>query len=295
MDRVPVEERRRFVETSSDSRSLVQVVAGQPASDGAGVRLTRLLGQPALEQLDPFLLFDEIRSKQASDYLAGFPNHPHRGFETVTYMLAGRMRHEDNQGNSGLLRAGSAQWMTAGRGVVHSEMPEQEDGLLWGFQLWVNLPASEKRVAPRYRDIEPSDIPEVVRGRARVRVVAGVFGEAEGPITGVATEPVFLDIRLPRAEPLDAELPPGHASFAFVYRGSVRIGAERDARTLAAGELGVLGPGRHVRLEGDRDETGLLLVAGRPLREPVARHGPFVMNTREELIEAFEDYATGRL
>ncbi len=195
-------------------RPVRQVVRGIPASDGAGVRLTRVIGSPALPDLDPFLLLDEFRSDDAGDYLAGFPDHPHRGFETVTYMLAGRMRHGDNQGNTGLLRAGSVQWMTAGRGIVHSEMPEQEDGLMWGFQLWVNLPAKDKMTAPRYQDIDPAAIPTATPARGvTVKVIAGRVGDVAGPVAAVVTEPLYLDVALAAGARFRHHLPAGHAGF----------------------------------------------------------------------------------
>lgn len=276
-------------------RRVVKTVRGRPTSDGAGVRLNRMMGTPALPDLDPFLLLDEFRSDDANDYIAGFPNHPHRGFETVTYMLAGRMRHGDNQGNSGLLTAGSVQWMTAGRGIVHSEMPEQEDGLMWGFQLWVNLPAKEKMTAPRYQDIPPDSIPVVdVAEGVRVKLVAGEINGASGPVTAVATQPVYLDVELQPGASYAAALPPGHNAFAYVYAGAADVGspAERTAR----GELAVLGNGDSVTLAAAADEpVSLLLVAGRPLSEPVARYGPFVMNTTREIHEAVADFQAGRL
>lgn len=276
-------------------RAVARVVRGMPASDGAGVRLTRLIGTPALSDVDPFLMLDEFRSDDANDYLAGFPDHPHRGFETVTYMLAGRMRHGDNQGNVGLLRPGSVQWMTAGRGIVHSEMPEQEDGLMWGFQLWVNLPARDKMTAPRYQDIEPEAIPEVEHeGGARVRVVAGRSGDATGPVTGVATDPVYLDVALPAGAAYEAAVPAGHAVFVYVFEGSAAVGPESGARTLARGELAVLGDGEAVRVAAGDEGARLLVVAGRPLGEPVARYGPFVMNTEQEIHEAIADFQSGR-
>jgi hypothetical protein len=273
------------------ARPVVKTVRGMPASDGAGVKLTRVIGTPRLPDIDPFLMLDEFRSDQAQDYLAGFPEHPHRGFETVTYMLAGRMRHGDNQGNSGLLRAGSVQWMTAGRGIVHSEMPEQEDGLLWGFQLWVNLPARDKMTAPRYQDIPPEAIPEVDIGDgATVRVVAGRLNGVEGPVNAVATEAVYLDIRLPSAAGLAVPLPTGHTAFAYVYDGEVRI-AER---TVTRGELALLGAGDRAQLTGGAAGGRAILVAGRPLNEPVAKYGPFVMNTAAEIRQAVEDFNAGR-
>jgi len=206
-------------------RNVTRVVRGRPTSDGAGVKLTRVIGQPALDMLDPFLMLDEFRSDQASDYIAGFPEHPHRGFETVTYMLAGRMRHGDNQGNSGLLTAGSVQWMTAGRGILHSEMPEQEDGLMWGFQLWVNLPAKDKMTAPRYQDIAPERIPEIeLATGVSARVIAGEAGGVKGPVEADATAAVYLDLRLEAGATVEVPLPQGHNAFAYVYAGQARIG-----------------------------------------------------------------------
>jgi hypothetical protein len=272
-------------------RPVVRVVHGRAASDGAGVRLTRVIGSPSLPDLDPFLLLDEIRSDESSDYVGGFPEHPHRGFETVTYLLAGRMRHGDDQGNRGLLRAGSVQWMTAGRGIVHSEMPEQEDGLLWGFQLWVNLPAKDKLSPPRYQDIDPADVPERVALGARVRVVAGRLGDAEGPIRGIATEPVFLDVAVPAGGRFEHALPAGHAAFVYVCEGEATVGD--DPRAVRARELAVLGAG-DVAAVSSRDGARVLVVAGRPLREPVVRYGPFVMNTEAEIHQAIDDFNSGR-
>ncbi|UXI68434.1 pirin family protein [Tahibacter amnicola] len=277
-----------------ESRHVLHTVRGRPTSDGAGVRLTRVIGQPALDSLDPFLLLDEFRSDEATDYLAGFPSHPHRGFETVTYMLAGHMRHADNQGNRGDLGAGSVQWMTAGRGIVHSEMPAQEDGLLWGFQLWVNLPAAQKMTAPRYQDIAPQAIPEVSPGEGvSVRVIAGEFGGAVGPVNAVATDPVYLDVRLAAGARCEVPLPQGHTAFAYVYAGQVAVGSA--AADISRGELAVLSKSGGVELAASTDEGArLILVAGRPLEEPVARYGPFVMNTAEEITQAVRDFQAGR-
>jgi redox-sensitive bicupin YhaK (pirin superfamily) len=275
-------------------RPVLQVVRGMPASDGAGVRLTRIIGQPGLPDLDPFLMLDEFRSDTPADYLAGFPDHPHRGFETVTYMLAGRMRHGDNQGNVGLLRPGSVQWMTAGRGIVHSEMPEQENGLLWGFQLWVNLPATDKMAAPRYQDIEPEAIPLVALDGVEVKVVAGKVGGAIGPVHGVATDPIYLDVGLPAGTCFVHALPEAHSAFVYVFAGDARIGGEAGT-AVRRGELAVLGPGVQVAVANEGlDPARFLLVAGRPLNEPVARYGPFVMNTEAELHQAFADFRAGR-
>jgi hypothetical protein len=274
------------------ARKVVKVVQGMPASDGAGVKLNRVMGQPGLPDLDPFLLLDEFRSEKGSDYVAGFPDHPHRGFETVTYMLAGRMRHGDHMGNVGLLRPGSVQWMTAGRGIVHSEMPEQEDGLLWGFQLWVNLPAKDKMTAPRYQDIDPEKIPNVAaKNGIGIRVIAGKVGAVEGPVKGVATEPLYLDIMLPGTTEYTVRVPAGHTAFVYVFEGEARIGET----ALPRGTLGVLSPGDElVDLVATDEGARLILVAGKPLREPVAKYGPFVMNTPLEIKDAIADYQAGR-
>ncbi|MGE0798726.1 MAG: pirin family protein [Lautropia sp.] len=276
-------------------RRAVKVTRGMPASDGAGVKLTRLIGAPGLPDLDPFLMLDEFRSDQAGDYLAGFPDHPHRGFETVTYMLAGQMRHGDNQGNVGLLRPGSVQWMTAGRGIVHSEMPEQQDGLMWGFQLWVNLPARDKMTAPRYQDIDPERIPEVESGDGvRARVIAGSFAGVVGPVRAEATDPVYLDLAIAADRSVDVPVPAGHQAFAYAFDGAVGIGSGADGTRLGRGELAVLSDGDHVRLSGVAGGGRVIVVAGRPLREPVVKYGPFVMNTPDQIRSAIADYQAGR-
>jgi redox-sensitive bicupin YhaK (pirin superfamily) len=272
-------------------RGVTRTLRGRPASEGAGVKLTRVIGQPGLPDLDPFLMLDEFRSDDAADYLAGFPDHPHRGFETVTYMLAGRMRHGDNKGNVGLLGPGSVQWMTAGSGIVHSEMPEQENGLMWGFQLWVNLPAAEKMAAPRYQDIPAGSVPEVAAGPgAKVRVIAGRLGGTAGAVEGGTTEPVYLDVHLEAGATVELPLPEGHAGFAYVYQGAAEVGGE----TLERGTLGVLGAGDGVRAAAKAGPARLLVVAGKPLREPVAKYGPFVMTTEAQIVEAIEDFRAGR-
>jgi len=274
-------------------RSVSRVVRGTPTSDGAGVRLTRVIGGQVLPDLDPFLLLDEFGSDSPDDYIAGFPDHPHRGFETVTYMLDGRMRHRDNQGNSGLLGPGSIQWMTAGRGIVHSEMPEQEEGLMRGFQLWVNLPASDKMTEPRYQDIAASDIPEVdIDDGVRVRVLSGQFNDVTGPVAGVAVQPLYLDIELPASARLSPALPESHTAFLYVFEGSVVAGETQ--KTIQKHELAVLGPGNELPLKAGDEGARTILVAGRPLGEPVARYGPFVMNTSEEIQQAFADFSAGR-
>ncbi|HET7611566.1 MAG TPA: pirin family protein [Rhodanobacteraceae bacterium] len=276
------------------SRNVTRRVRGIPTSDGAGVKLTRVIGQPKLDSLDPFLLLDEFGSEAATDYIAGFPDHPHRGFETVTYMLDGRMRHRDNHGNSGLLESGSVQWMTAGRGIVHSEMPEQEHGLMRGFQLWVNLAARDKMIEPRYQDIAPDRIPTVEPAPGvKLRVVAGDLFGVTGPVSGIAIEPVYLDAGLQPGAKLSVPLPEGHSAFAYVFEGeAVQVGDD----TLALRELGVLSSGDQVELSvaADAPAARVLLVAGRPLNEQVARYGPFVMNTPEQIVQAMQDYQAGR-
>lgn len=281
--------------TKFHTRSIAKIAQGTKTSDGAGVRLLRCLGTPAVPMVDPFLMLDEFRSDDPSDYIAGFPPHPHRGFETVTYMLAGSMEHKDSVGNTGQLRAGSVQWMTAARGIIHSEMPKQVDGLMWGFQLWVNLPAKDKLGDPRYQDIDPSEIPEVaLDGGGAVRVVAGSFEGHEGPVGGVATQPVMLDVGLPAGGSLDVPLPQGHNGFAYVFEGAAALG-DREA-LVERGQLVVLErDGDGLRIAAGEAGARVLLVAGKPIGEPVARHGPFVMNTRGELEQAFEDYRSGRL
>ena len=279
---------------ASSQRGVIKVVRGLATSDGGGVKLMRVIGGPALPDLDPFLMLDEFRSDDAADYMAGFPDHPHRGFETVTYMLAGRMRHGDHKGNVGLLRPGSVQWMTAGRGIVHSEMPEQEDGLMWGFQLWVNLPAKDKMIEPRYQEFAPDAIPETTIGGAHVRVIAGRLGDVEGPVRAVATEPTYLDISLPPQTSLRVPLPLGHAAFAYVFDGNVNVGPGGAARPLNRGTLAVLGEGNVVELTTGAESGRLILVAGRPLREPVVKYGPFVMNTPQQIHQAIDDFNAGR-
>lgn len=282
--------------TATSSRRVARVFRGQATADGAGVKLTRVIGQRDLDMLDPFLLLDEFRSDSASDYIGGFPSHPHRGFETVTYMLAGRMRHADNQGNSGLLTPGSVQWMSAGRGIVHSEMPEQEDGLMWGFQLWVNLPAGDKMSAPRYQDIAPERVPTVAAADGvRVRVLAGRFGDTVGPVSGIAVEPLYLDIELAATAHCAVGMPADHNAFAYVYAGTAELGPADAAKRIERGELAVLErDGEELLITAGSEATRLIVVAGKPLNEPVARYGPFVINRPEQLAETIRDYQAGK-
>jgi quercetin 2,3-dioxygenase len=279
--------------TSAGERGVQRLVTAQPTSDGAGVRLHRALGGGALAMLDPFLLLDEFQSDNPNDYLAGFPEHPHRGFETVTYMIDGAMEHRDSVGNRGRLGPGTAQWMTAGRGIVHSEMPKQERGLMWGFQLWVNLPRQHKMMPPRYQDIPRERIPETVADGAKLRVVAGRAAGLTGPVAGIDVDPLFLDVGFERGVRFVTPLPPTHNAFVFVTDGAIRLGPGRvEARR---GQLAVLGQGDRLTAMCDATSARVLVIAGRPLGEPVARRGPFVMSTDEELRQAFEDYRSGRL
>lgn len=274
------------------TRDVVKVVTAQEAREGAGVRIRRSLGTPALDYHDPFLLLDEFKSDDRSDYIAGFPDHPHRGFETVTYMLAGAMKHEDHKGNRGELGPGGVQWMTAGRGIIHSEMPLQQDGLMWGFQLWVNLPAKDKMTEPRYQDISADRIPTVeLASGVRVRVIAGEAEGATGPVEGIATSPLYVDVDVPRDAEYELPVPLEHNALVYVFEGEAVIGGE----SLTSGELGVLarGGGESVGLATSGLSVRALVIAATPLDEPVARYGPFVMNTREEIHQAFDDYQRG--
>jgi quercetin 2,3-dioxygenase len=277
--------------TPATVRPIARRQRGQATSDGAGVRLTRVIGTPQLSELDPFLMLDEFGSDAPGDYLAGFPSHPHRGFETVTYMLDGRMRHKDNHGNEGLLTPGSVQWMTAGRGLVHSEMPEQEEGLMRGFQLWINLPAKDKMCAPQYQEFPADGIPTTTVANGVVaKVIAGRIGDVVGPVSQPATDPSYFDVALEAGAVFEHALPPGHNVFAYVYEGEVGIG---DA-TVARGELVVFGAGESVRVEGRAAASRFILVAGRPIGEQVARYGPFVMNTQAEIMQAVRDFQAGK-
>jgi quercetin 2,3-dioxygenase len=281
-------------------RVVRSVVKGMPTSDGAGVKLTRVIGQPQLPDLDPFLLLDEFGTEKPEDYIAGFPDHPHRGFETVTYMLDGRMRHRDNHGNEGVLVPGSVQWMTAGRGLVHSEMPEQQAGRMRGFQLWLNLPARDKMTAPKYQEFGPERIPSAAPAAGvTVKVIAGRVADVSGPISQPATDPTYLDLSIEPDAAFGQPIAADYAAFLYVFEGAVRAGSGAAARTIGAHELAVFGEGEEIRLTGESAGTDgrsarAILVAGRPLKEPVAKYGPFVMNTNAELQQAFLDYQTGK-
>jgi redox-sensitive bicupin YhaK (pirin superfamily) len=270
---------------------------GRETSDGAGVRLTRIIGQPDLDYLDPFLMLDAFGSDEATDYIAGFPPHPHRGIETVTYMLAGRMRHEDDAGNAGVLGPGSVQWMTAGRGIIHSEMPEQEEGEMRGFQLWVNLPRKNKMCSPHYQNIDPAEIPELARDNGvTVKLIAGNFDGVEGAVRGIEADPQYMDIQIPAGTVSDHDIAPDHNAFIHVFGGDAEIGAAEGTagKLVRKGELAVLGPGDAVRIRAGDDGARLILVSGRPLDEPVFKYGPFVMNSKEEILQAIQDYQNGK-
>jgi redox-sensitive bicupin YhaK (pirin superfamily) len=289
-------------------RTLNRVIPSVPTSDGAGVKLRRSVGSQRGLYLDPFLMLDEFYSDDPQDYLAGFPSHPHRGFETVTYMLDGHMRHEDHLGNRGDLGPGDVQWMTAAGGIVHSEMPQQSEGRMRGFQLWLNLPAAEKMRPARYRDIPAADIPVVVLATgpsagARIKVIAGkitldgrlISGAVNGGGPALSTDPLYIDIELPKMAALELPVPRGHNAFLYLYEGEARVGPETAATALPRGSAGVLGDGASVRIEAGAAGARALLIAGRPLHEPVVQYGPFVMNTQAEIGQAIEDFRNGRL
>jgi len=281
-------------ETVQQSRGVESVVVGKATSDGAGVKLTRVLTQSLQRRLDPFLMLDAFGSDRPDDYIAGFPDHPHRGFETVTYMIAGRMRHRDSAGHEGLLENGGVQWMTAGRGIIHSEIPQQEEGVMEGFQLWLNLPARDKMTAPWYRDFAADDLPRFsTAAGVDVTVIAGDSHGVTGAVTREATAPLYLDLHLPAGGRFAQTLPPGHNAFAYVYRGSVDIaGTAVPAQRMAildntAGADGVV--------ISSKSDARVLLVAGAPLHEPIVQYGPFVMTSEQEVYQALNDYRDGRL
>lgn len=276
-------------------RSVLSTHVGHPTSDGAGVRLLRVIGGPGLERFDPFLMLDEFGSENPGDYIAGFPSHPHRGFETITYMLEGRMRHEDHMGHVGLLGSGGVQWMTAGRGVIHSEMPEQQEGTMRGFQLWLNLPAADKLCNPGYRDFAPEEIPSLRTAEGvGVKVIAGRFEDgrigADGAVQRPQTEPQLFDLQLPAGGQVAPQLAEGLRVMLYVYEGSLGVG-DAPSET-SAGHLLRLSDRGALRLHS-QGGARVLLIAGRPLNEPIVQYGPFVMNSREEIEQALRDYRNG--
>lgn len=277
-------------------RELASISSGMPASDGAGVKLTRIIGTPNLPDLDPFLMLDLFESDNPDDYIAGFPPHPHRGFETVTYILNGRMRHKDNMGHEGVIEPGGVQWMTAGRGVIHSEMPEQEEGLLKGFQLWINLPSYAKMQDPAYQEFAPADIPvEQHENGAQIRVISGTtLAGTTGPIKNTLVSPTYMDVTLPAETDFEQLLAEEDHAFIFIEKGQIIIGEGDKAKSLNARQLGVLTSGVHIKLSNQAEESRFILVAGHPLKEPIARGGPFVMNTQAEVAQAFADFKNNR-
>lgn len=287
------------MDTTTTSRTLQRVIESVATSEGAGVNLRRSLGRGQGTRLDPFLMLDEFSSDNPDDYVAGFPAHPHRGFETVTYMLDGHMRHEDHLGNVGDLKSGSVQWMTAGRGIVHSEMPQQEEGRMRGFQLWINLPAKEKMKPASYKDIPAEDIPvAALPGGGSAKVIAGTLEidgrKIAGPIQGLTTDPLYADIELPAGASVSLPVDGGHQAFVYPYEGSVRIGVGNEARALKMQSAGILSPGERIDVAADGGAARFLVLAALPLREPVAQYGPFVMNTPEEIEQAILDFQSGK-
>ncbi|MDO8958747.1 MAG: pirin family protein [Rhodocyclaceae bacterium] len=281
-------------ERVSRPRTVEQLVTGKPTSDGAGVQLTRVLTQALQRRLDPFLMLDAFGSDNPDDYIAGFPDHPHRGFETITYMIAGRMLHRDSAGNEGLLSNGGVQWMTAGRGVIHSEIPQQEAGVMEGFQLWLNLPGRDKMCAPWYRDFAAADLPRfVTEAGVAVTLIAGASHGVTGAVTRAATAPLYLDLHLPAGTRLSQSLPATHNAFIYVYRGAVSVAGQ----SIPAQRMAILANDAEadgVVIEA-AEEAKVLLIAGQPLNEPIAQHGPFVMNTVQEINQAIDDFRSGRL
>ena len=282
--------------TISHARGVERLVRGQDTQDGAGVRLTRLLSHDLQQRLDPFLMLDAFGSDKPDDYIAGFPNHPHRGFETVTYMIAGRMRHRDSGGHEGLLQNGGVQWMTAGRGLVHSEMPEQEEGAMEGFQLWLNLPAKDKLCEPWYRDIQSAEIPEVTTPeQVLVRVIAGASHGVTGAVTREHTEPLYVDVHFPDQDGvvLEQAIPSSHHAFLYVYRGGLDVVTAGAPTAVPAQRMAILSNGGDGVVLRAQANTRAILIAGKPLHEPIAQYGPFVMNTSEELAQAVDDFRAG--
>jgi redox-sensitive bicupin YhaK (pirin superfamily) len=278
-------------------RAVERLVAGQATSDGDGVKLTRVLTQPLQRRLDPFLMLDAFGSDDAGDYIGGFPDHPHRGFETVTYMIAGRMRHRDSAGNSGLLQNGGVQWMTAGRGLIHSELPEQEEGRMEGFQLWLNLPAADKMTTPGYRDIPSAEIPELQLPGATVRVIAGASHGLAGAVQKAHTQPLYLDLHLEPGASFEQALPASHNAFVYVYRGELAVEDGAVATTVPRERMAVLANAADrdgVRVRAGADGARALLIAGQPLGEPIAQYGPFVMNRQAEVFQALADFRDGK-
>jgi len=286
--------------THLKKRDLLETISGQPASDGDGVKLTRVFGGRDSARFDPFLMLDEFGSDSAEDYIGGFPSHPHRGFETVTYMLEGRMLHEDHMGNRGLLEPGGVQWMTAGRGIIHSEMPQQDHGSMRGFQLWLNLPAAEKMQPAHYQDLPADAVPEYPTGNGgKLKLIAGTLEfnntTLQGAITGKSTEPLYLDLLLTPGERLQLPVPAGHTLMSYVYDGDIEVQGEKARARLKTGQLGRYGQGELVEMQAADQGARVLLIAGKPIGEPIVQYGPFVMNSEAEIHQAVRDFQDGHL
>jgi quercetin 2,3-dioxygenase len=282
-------------ERTNPARHVERLLPGQATSDGAGVRLTRLLTADLQQRLDPFLMLDLFGTDNPGDYIGGFPDHPHRGFETITYMLQGRMRHRDSAGNEGLLVPGGVQWMTAGRGVIHSEMPEQQEGAMAGFQLWLNLPRRNKMCAPWYRDIAADEVPEWTGPGCRVRVIAGQCQDVVGAVQREQTEPLYLDVHLDAGVTWTQAIPATHNAFVVPYRGELTIAGRQVPTRQLALLSAAAGDASHVAMRAGPPGARAILVAGRPLNEPIVQYGPFVMNDRQGIIQALDDFRSGQL
>lgn len=283
--------------TAVNESNVERIINALKTSDGAGVTLKRTIGSSQLPDLDPFLLLDEFKSDDPNDYIAGFPNHPHRGFETVTYMLAGKMEHKDHTGSQGIIEPGGVQWMTAGKGIIHSEMPIQENGLMWGFQLWVNLPSDQKLKAPRYQNIEPSEIPEIeIDKQTKIKVIAGKSHNKEGAVKDIDINPLFIDVHLKPNTRFTHPLESTHNTFLYLYQGSMAVGSDKSHQSVInQGQLAVLSKGTHLTVESNGDiESRFIIVSGKPIKQPIVKYGPFVMNTEDEIQQAIRDFQNGR-
>ncbi|UCE14789.1 MAG: pirin family protein [Candidatus Heimdallarchaeota archaeon] len=277
----------------SKYRQISKILTSKPTMEGAGVRLKRVFGYNEVPLLDPFLLLDDFHSANPDDYIAGFPWHPHRGIETVTYMLHGKVKHEDSIGNRGVIQNGDVQWMTAGSGIIHSEMPQQENGLLWGFQLWVNLPASNKMMTPRYQEIEKNQIPEILlENDVRIRIISGEFNGTTGPVTDIVVDPIYLDVSIPPNSPFKHKVKSGYTAFVYVIEGGGFFDVEKS-QFVGSEHLVIFTDGDEIAIQTDKEPVHFLLISGKPIGEPIAWYGPIVMNTEEELKTAFREYQNG--
>jgi hypothetical protein len=281
---------------NSQPRRVSEIIEPETVLEGAGVKLKRSIAGRALDYLDPFLLFDHFGSDNPDDYLAGFPMHPHRGIETVTYVLAGVVSHKDSIGNSGSIGAGDVQWMTSGRGIMHEEMPRPHNGEMAGFQLWVNLPAKLKMTKPRYQEISSDMIPEITRNDGiKIRVIAGIVDNVRGPVTEIVADPTYLDVSIPPHSSFNHPITKGHTAFAYVFEGEGNFGMtnEENGKSISCPKLAVFDNGDSLKVGTKSQSVRFVLASGKPLLEPIARYGPFVMNTKEEIEQALEDLRNG--